>query len=190
MTAEEVAAARAEAEAQRKADARWRPLLLKWKGWLAQESRRAEAESALAGVDDPRAVPAIWRAFALGGPADQERAIDMLGRLEGERPTRALAGLAIYGKTETVRRAGEITTIEFDPGAQHAGEGRGFSAWKLILKTYYSVFRRQHVVARHAAQRVESFLFSESLRAREAARAHQKWQRANSEQSNTDENQK
>ena len=54
---------------------------------------------------DPRAVPAIWKVFAMGGPADQERAIDMLGRIEGERPARALAGLAIYGKTEVVRRA-------------------------------------------------------------------------------------
>ena len=107
----EVKAARAEADAQRKADAHWRPLLLKWKTWLGQDSRRAEAEAALAAVDDPRAVPAIWRVFAHGGPADQERAIDMLGRLEGDRPARALAGLAIYGKNEVARRAAIATLV-------------------------------------------------------------------------------
>jgi hypothetical protein len=109
MPAEEVRALRAEAEAQRQADAHWRPLLARWKAWLGQDSRRAEAEAALVRVDDPRAVPSIWRVFALGGPADQERAIDMLGRLEGERPARALAGLAVYGKTEVVRRAAVAT---------------------------------------------------------------------------------
>jgi len=80
--------------------------------------------------------------------------------------------------------------VEFYSGAQYAGEGGDFGAWKLILNTSDRVFRRQHVVARHRTQRVESFLFSESLRAREAARAHQEGERANSEQSNTDENQK
>jgi hypothetical protein len=111
MSAEELTAARAEAEAQRKADGHWRPLLQKWKAWLGQDSRRAEAEAALAGVNDPRAVPAIWRVFALGDPADQERAIDMLGHLEGDRPSRALAGLAIYGKNEVVRRAAIATLM-------------------------------------------------------------------------------
>jgi hypothetical protein len=111
MSTEEVKAARAEAEAQRKADARWRPLLVKWKTWLGQDARRAEAEAALGGVDDPRAVPAIWRVFARGGPADQERSIDMLGRIEGDRPSRALAGLAIYGKNDIVRRAAIATLL-------------------------------------------------------------------------------
>ena len=87
-TAAQVATMRAEAEAQRKADLHWRPLFLKWKAGLGQESRRADAEAALAAVTDPRAVPSIWKVFALGGPADQERAIDMLGHIEGERPAR------------------------------------------------------------------------------------------------------
>jgi len=100
-----LAAQRAEAEAQRKADARWRPLLQKWKAGLARKDKRAEAEAALAAVNDPRAVPSIWRIFATGGPDDQERAIDILGHIEGERPSRALAGLAIFGKTDLVRGA-------------------------------------------------------------------------------------
>ena len=50
-------------------------------------------------------MPSIWKAFATGKPEDQEMAIDILGHIEGERPARALAGLAILGKTDVVRRA-------------------------------------------------------------------------------------
>jgi hypothetical protein len=103
-TPEQVAAERAELETQRKADAHWRPILQKWKAALARKDRRSEAEAALAEVKDPRATPSIWRVFAVGNPDDQERAIDMLGHTEGERPLRALAGLAIFGKTDMVRR--------------------------------------------------------------------------------------
>ena len=115
VLAEEVAAARAEADAQRKADAKWRPLMRKWKAWLDQKSRRAEAERALAEVEDPRAVPAIWWAFAEGGPDDQERAIDVLGHIEGERSSQALAALAISGKTARLRRAAVETLMRRDP---------------------------------------------------------------------------
>ena len=93
------------ADAQKKADAKWMPLLARWKSWLGQKAKRAEADRELAAVADPRAVPAIWKAFANGGPDDQERAIDVLGRIEGDRALHALAVLAIYGKTEGVRRA-------------------------------------------------------------------------------------
>ena len=103
-TPERLAAERAEIETQRKADVRWRPILQKWKAALARKDRRAEAEAALAGINDPRATPAIWQVFGTGSPADQERAIDILGHIEGERPSRALAGLAIFGKTDLVRR--------------------------------------------------------------------------------------
>jgi hypothetical protein len=103
-TPEQVAAERAEIEAQRQADARWRPILQKWKAALARKDKRAEAESALGDVKDPRATPSIWKVFATGSPDAQERAIDMLGHIEGEQASRALAGLAIFGKTELVRR--------------------------------------------------------------------------------------
>src|SRR5262249_35777779 len=39
VTPEQVAAARAEAEAQRQADRHWRPLLEKWRSWLADRSK-------------------------------------------------------------------------------------------------------------------------------------------------------
>jgi hypothetical protein len=115
VTSEQVASERAETAAQRKADARWRPLLARWKGWLAERGTRAEGETALAGVDDPRAVPSVWKVFATGTPEDQERAIDVFGHIEGERASRALAGLAVFGRTDLVRRAAVETLTRRDP---------------------------------------------------------------------------
>ncbi len=105
LTTARIAAEKAEADAQRKADAKWGPLLQKWRSALNQKTRRADAEQALAAVNDPRATPSIWKVFATGSPAEQEVAIDMLGRIDGERSSRALAGLAIFGKTDLVRKA-------------------------------------------------------------------------------------
>ncbi len=110
-TVQELAAEKAEAEARRKGDARWRPLLARWKVMLGQKAKRAEAESALAAVTDPRAVPSIWSVFGLGTPGDQERAIDMLGHIESEPSSKALAGLAVLGKSDLVRRAAVETLI-------------------------------------------------------------------------------
>ncbi|WP_074306860.1 HEAT repeat domain-containing protein [Singulisphaera sp. GP187] len=117
MSAKQAAEERAEAEVQRKADTHWRGLLDKWKGGLGQKSKRAEAEKLLAGVDDPRAIPSIWKVFARGGPDDQERAIDMLGHIKGEQASRALGGLAVFGKTALVRRAAVETLALRDPDA-------------------------------------------------------------------------
>ena len=109
-----IAAERAEAEAQKKADAHWRPLIQGWKTGLARKDKRAESERALAAVTEPRAVPSIWKVFANGGAEDQEMAIDMLGHIEGERPSRALAGLAILGKNEVIRRAATTSLARRD----------------------------------------------------------------------------
>ena len=72
--------------AQRKADLHWRPLLQKWKTWLSPNSKKgksAEAERLLLGVTDPRAVPSVWSVFAAGrDPAQQARAVEMLGRID------------------------------------------------------------------------------------------------------------
>jgi hypothetical protein len=101
---EQAAAARADAKAERKADARWRPLLLKWKAWLGQDSRRAAAEAALAGVNDPRAVPAIWSVFALGSPADQLQAITLLRQIDAPAASEVLAALAVTAATSEARQ--------------------------------------------------------------------------------------
>ena len=70
MRPEQIAAEIAEAEAQRRADLRWHPLLERWRVWLndpdAIAPRRGRA--GLAGVTDPRAVPSVCKAFAKGRP--------------------------------------------------------------------------------------------------------------------------
>ena len=134
MTPAQQAAAKTETEAQRGADARYRPLLRKWKNTLKEKTRRSEAEGALAAVNDPRAVPSIWTVFALGNAEDQERAVDMLGHIESDQSSRALAALAIFGKTDLVRRAAVETVkrrkaddvlIAWIALLPHAGQVRG-----------------------------------------------------------------
>jgi hypothetical protein len=115
MTTEEAKAVRAEAEAQRKADAHWRPLLAKWQNWLGKDSKRAEAEAALAGVDDPRAVPAIWKVFALAAPADQARAVTLLRGLDAPAASRGLAVLAVTAATADVRQSAALGLAGRDP---------------------------------------------------------------------------
>ena len=114
-TDEQVAAAKADAEAQRKADRRWRPLLEKWKGQLATREKRAEAEDQLAGVTDPRAVPSIWRVFAAGKEADQLRAVQLLGQVDAPKATQGLAVLAVAAPSAEVRKAATETLRRRDP---------------------------------------------------------------------------
>jgi len=115
VSSEQIAAEKLEAEAQRKADAKWLPILRKAKATLAQKGRQAEAEATLAEVKDPRAIPSIWKVFGQGTADDQERAIDLLGHIEGERASRALAGLAVFGKTDLVRRSAVETLTRRNP---------------------------------------------------------------------------
>ncbi|HEX8199240.1 MAG TPA: hypothetical protein VF590_02045, partial [Isosphaeraceae bacterium] len=109
MTAEQAAAETAEAEEQKKANQHWQPLLEKWRSWLGETARRGEAEAALAELSDPRAVPAIWRVFGLRTAAHQVRAVQLLGQLDAPTASRALAILAVSGKTAEVRRVATET---------------------------------------------------------------------------------
>ena len=101
-------AARAEAQAQEVADRQWRPILERARGLLAQPGRRDEAEAVLAGVTDPRAVPAIGRVFGKH-EADQPRAVQLLGQVHSAAASRALAYLAVFGESSTARRAAAET---------------------------------------------------------------------------------
>ena len=114
-TAEQVAAARDEAEARRKADLHWRPLLEKLKGQLAKQAKRTEAEDRLAKLTDHRAVPMILRVFGAGGEADQSRAAQLLGQIDAPAASRGLAMLAVFGKTPAVRAAAAQTLRGRDP---------------------------------------------------------------------------
>jgi hypothetical protein len=114
---EQLAAEKAEADAQRKADRHWRPLLEKWRGALADRSktRREEALAALDAVTDPRAVPVVWSVFATGEPSRQAVATRVLANIDGPNASRALAVLAVFGRDPEARRAASEALVRRDP---------------------------------------------------------------------------
>jgi hypothetical protein len=111
-TDEQIAAAKAEAEAQRKADAFWRPKLEKWKDQLERSSTREKAEAELAAITDPRAVPSIVRVFVRTQPV---RAVQLLGQIDSPAAARALAAIAVSSPDETARRVATETLRKTDP---------------------------------------------------------------------------
>ena len=111
VTDAELAAAKADAEAQKQADRRWAPLLERAKADLGRPSKRQEAEAALLAVTDPRAVASIARAFAADGP----RAVQLLGQVDSPAASRALAHLALAGPSAETRRAAVETLRRRDP---------------------------------------------------------------------------
>lgn len=104
MTDGQIAAEKADRKAQAKADAHWRPLLETWKTMLSDARTQAEAEAALAGVTDPRAVPSVWKVFAHGDAADQRLAVQVLGQIDSRSSSRSLAHLAVFSPSPEVRR--------------------------------------------------------------------------------------
>jgi hypothetical protein len=115
--AEQLAAERAEAEAQRRADRAWKPLLAKYRDGLGarDDARRAEAEAALAHLDDPRAVPAVWATFARGNARGQAWAVRILTQIDGTEASRALAALAVFSPSAEVRRRTAESLRNRDP---------------------------------------------------------------------------
>ncbi len=105
MSRDQIAALEQEADAQRQADKHWEPLLRKWKGWLGEKARRAEAEELLATVVELAAVHSIKTVFA-SGPTDQQLVeVSMLGRIDSPAASKELARLAVFHDSEPVRRA-------------------------------------------------------------------------------------
>ncbi len=111
LTQDQIDAEKAEADAQKKADLHWKPLLTKWHAGLREKdkSRRDRAEENLASVTDPRAVPAVLAVFGGGDAIDQERAVRVLGGIDAGTSSRGLAMLSVFGKTSEVRRAAAET---------------------------------------------------------------------------------
>jgi tetratricopeptide (TPR) repeat protein len=105
LSRENLAALEQETAAQHKADRHWETLLRKWKAELGEKKRRQQAEESLAGVTDPRAVPAIARIFGKGSSSDQLTAVAMLERIDGQASSRELARLAVFGDSQEVRAA-------------------------------------------------------------------------------------
>ncbi len=115
MTDEQIAAEKAEREAQARADQYWRSTLTHWRAALNDHARQAEATKNLASVRDRRAVPSVWRVFALGNAADQDRAVQLFGQIDAPGASRALVMLALGGATPEIRRAASETLVRCDP---------------------------------------------------------------------------
>ncbi len=110
MTDEQVALVKREAELQAEANRRWPSRLRTWKHDLANKDEvRAEAEDALAALDDPRAVPAVVAVFGRGDVADQHRAVQILGQIDDRSASLALARLAVFSGSADVRRVATET---------------------------------------------------------------------------------
>lgn len=95
----------AEEAEQKKADAVWAKKFKDWHKSVHGGRKQAETQAALDAVDDPRAVPSIWREFGIGGSSDQLIAVQVLGQIDASISSKTLAALAIYGKTPQVRRS-------------------------------------------------------------------------------------
>src|SRR5207248_1625383 len=115
VTEAQLAAEKAEAEAQKQADRHWKPLLTKWRGWLGEASRRDAAEQALGEVTDPRAVAAVWSVLIAGSPSLHDRAVQVLGQIDAPAASRALAFLAVFDPSADVRRKATETLKRRDP---------------------------------------------------------------------------
>ena len=114
VTDAELAAAKLDAEAQRKADRHWPPLLEKWKADLGRASRRLEAEANLLAVTDPRAVPSVGKVFG-SAEADGPKAVQLLGQIDAPAASKALAYLALAGASAETRRTATETLRRRDP---------------------------------------------------------------------------
>ena len=69
----------------------------------------------MAKVNDPRAVPSIWKVFVVGGAAEQERAVRLLAQIDSPAASRALASLAVMGSTERTRGRTADALLKRDP---------------------------------------------------------------------------
>jgi hypothetical protein len=114
---ERVAAVKAEAIDQHRADKHWKPILESIVHGLASKdkARRAGAEQTMVSVHDPRAVPTIWILLAQGSAHDQELAVRLLGQIDAPGSSRALALLAVRGRSAHVKTVAVRVLKERDP---------------------------------------------------------------------------
>jgi len=105
MTAAQIVAE----DAQKKADKEWSAKFKKWHKEIHGGAKRAEAQAAFDAIEDPAAIPSIYREFCGGGTTDQTIGIQLLGQIKGPIASKAIAVLAVYGKTPEVRRVATET---------------------------------------------------------------------------------
>jgi hypothetical protein len=103
---EELAAAKQDADRQRKADKPWKSRLERMRDSLDSKdrARRAKAEEDIADVKDARAVPMIWAVLLRGSEKSQLAAVTILAGIDTRTASNALAALAVYSQSAVVRR--------------------------------------------------------------------------------------
>jgi hypothetical protein len=109
-------AERAEAKAQKEADRYWEPRLVSWiRHRYRPDWQKDEVERESATVTDPRAVPAICRVCFHGMPGQRALGIQLLGQSDAPVSTRRLAALAVFSKSDAVRRSALDVLRQRDP---------------------------------------------------------------------------
>ncbi len=116
-TPAQIEADKLEIAAQKQADKHWKAFLEKHAEMLRSKSpeKRDEAEKALWTVTDPRAVPMIVAVFGRRDVAGQLTAIRLLGQIDAQNASRALATAAVFGASNEVRRNAAETLRPRDP---------------------------------------------------------------------------
>jgi hypothetical protein len=115
VSAEQIAAEKAEQAAQKQADKHWKTTLERLRGRLWDKVRKEETEQALSEITDPRAVPMVCQVFGKGSEANQHVAVRLLGQIEGPAASRALGFMAVFSKYVDVRRVASETLVRRDP---------------------------------------------------------------------------
>jgi hypothetical protein len=115
LTDGQLAAEKAEAEAQRKADKHWMAVLTRWRNDLADSTKQTEVRHSLSEIADPRAVPSVWARFAVAKPPLQTIAVQLFGQIDSAAATRALAILAVASTSGEVRSIATQTLRLRDP---------------------------------------------------------------------------
>jgi hypothetical protein len=114
---DELAARKLEAEREKQAYRRWRPVLEKYRDALTGKSqaRRAQAETALGELSDTRAVAAVWDVLVAGDERCQLMAVQVLGQIDGASASRAVAALALFSPSPSVRGRAIEAAVRRDP---------------------------------------------------------------------------
>ncbi len=104
IDAEQVAAERADTEAQKKADRHWESILSRWRKDLVFDSpHRQAAVAALSEITDTCAVPSIQRVLGHGNRVQQEMAVQMFSRIECPASSHALGVMSLLDRWPEVR---------------------------------------------------------------------------------------
>jgi hypothetical protein len=111
------AAAKREADEQERANKHWRPILERLRSGLGSRDkhRRESAESELAEMTDPRAVPMVWAVLVTRGAEWHRVAVRVLGQIDSPGSSRALTLLALSSKSPEARGQAVQSLRQRDP---------------------------------------------------------------------------